>query len=87
MAGGQQTVAERVLDAVSNATDEAIVDLPPLYDSVDPEALNALTDGMENGVVWFTYAGHEVTATSDGTVRLADERRSFRGGPATLRND
>lgn len=49
-------------------------DLMPLYQSIDPDALETLfapqADGSEraDGRVTFTHAGHVVTVSSDGTV-------------------
>lgn len=47
--------------------------LPPVTDSLDPDALDALfrprPDGRRSDVhVTFTYAGHEVSVAWDGTV-------------------
>ncbi|SFS33642.1 HalOD1 output domain-containing protein [Halostagnicola kamekurae] len=53
--------------------------LPPLYDVIDPEALDALyehvrtrTVGEANGYrVTFPYEGYEVCVEFDGRIRLA----------------
>ncbi|RBI60511.1 hypothetical protein DMJ13_18385 [halophilic archaeon] len=51
-------------------------DLPPLYQSIDPDALEALfapkDDGSKRseGHVTFTHAGHHITVSSDGTVDI-----------------
>ena len=48
------------------------LDIPPLYESVDPDALDALftPDSREPvlGEVTFTHAGYEVTVAYDGEV-------------------
>ena len=50
--------------------------LPPLYDAIDPDALDALfapqPDGSPRpiGQVCFQIAGYEVTVWSDGAIRL-----------------
>ena len=55
----------------------------PLYDSIDPDALEKLVSGTErrgDGAelnVSFTYLGYRVTVTGDGevSVRQADDER------------
>lgn len=76
-----QAVVERVADAEN--VDPLALDVP-LYDAVDPDALDALfgpTDGAPRttGRVTFVYYGHTVVVASDGTVTLPDERAA----PAT----
>lgn len=69
-----------VLDAVATAEDVDPVDLPPLYDVVDPEKLDALfaplaadpATARSRGEVRFRYAGHEVVVSASGTVDLRE---------------
>lgn len=48
--------------------------LPPLYDALDPDALDALfsTPGGSPGRVTFDYAGCTVECASDGSVDVRD---------------
>lgn len=80
------TVSKQTIQKVSNKTNEDAVELPPLYDAIDPDALNRLIDGMSHGEVSFTYAGHEVVVDSDEEVRLGDQPTS-RSAPETARSD
>ncbi len=48
------------------------MELPPLYDAVDPDALNAVAAGLSEGQVKFPYAGYDVTVYGDGTVTLEE---------------
>ncbi|MFO7925412.1 MAG: HalOD1 output domain-containing protein [Halobacteriota archaeon] len=66
------TVSERVIRGVSTADDSDPVELPPLYDAIDPEALDAVVKRMSDGAVSFVYAGYEVTVESDGTIDLGE---------------
>ncbi|PCR88917.1 HalOD1 output domain-containing protein [Natrinema ejinorense] len=68
----------RVLEKVADADDVAPVALePPLYDVVDPTALDQLfeptdtDDSVRSGRVTFRYRGYDVTITSNGAVELA----------------
>ncbi|MFB1062412.1 HalOD1 output domain-containing protein [Natrinema sp. H-ect4] len=57
-----KTPTNAVIEAVAEATDSDPLDLPPLYEAVDPDALNTLFDSSEtSGQVSFPYAGFEVT--------------------------
>lgn len=49
-------------------------DIEPLYQSVDPDALNELfADRDSNGMVAFEHAGHQITARSTGDVDVRKE--------------
>lgn len=69
-------VSMRVVEAVARSRGTHFTELPSLYETVDPDALDALfskrSDGLppgENGVeVSFTYAGCEVIVGSNGEV-------------------
>lgn len=68
-----------VTELVADATDRDSVALDPLYDYVDPDALNALVassndDSAPRVRITITYAGYEVTLRRDGHVRLRGER-------------
>lgn len=77
-------ISERVVTAVATARDEDPLELPPLYDVIDPDALDQLFDhGIEGGRsgpgrVIFILAGCEVIVHSDGEVEVTapDERAS-----------
>lgn len=72
-----ETVTEAVVAAVAAVTDRDPTALPPLYGTVDPEALDALVgpaddDQSTAGVqVGFEYAGTDVTAASSGRIFVA----------------
>ena len=72
MARKRTPVSERIVRRVASATGCDVAEVPLLYDSVDPDALDVLVSEMSDGTVSFSYAGHEVTVDSDGTVRLED---------------
>ncbi|MFC6614693.1 HalOD1 output domain-containing protein [Halopenitus salinus] len=67
-----RSVSERVIRRVAETTDRDVLDLPVLYDAVDPDALNAVVESMSDGEVAFQYAGHEVTVDGDGRIELED---------------
>lgn len=55
---------------VAAYTNREIVDLPPLYYSIDPDALDAVVNSMEGGHITFDYAGHMVTVNASGEVSI-----------------
>lgn len=64
-----------VLDAVATEKGVDSTALPPLADSIDPEALDALLDSMDDADradahVQFGYYGHTVQITPDHTVTV-----------------
>lgn len=67
---GERTVSEQVVETVANRTGADALELPPLYDAVDPEALDRVLERAANGEVSFRYAGQHVTVSADRTVSL-----------------
>jgi len=61
-------VSRRVIDSVAALSDTDPLELPPLCDEVDPDALDALCRQMSEGQVSFRYAGYSVTVDGDGFV-------------------
>lgn len=67
-----------LVEAFCDATDARPTDLPPLYETIDPDAIDATLDSLAGdshaGSVEFTYAGYRVTLTADGegTIRERD---------------
>lgn len=64
--------SERVVQTVAVASNTAPLDLPPLYQFVDPDALDDLINELNSGDVRLQYAGHVVTVYSDGTIDVSD---------------
>lgn len=46
----------------------------PLHDWIDPDALDALVESMEDGHVSFSMAGHRVRVRADGRISVDDVR-------------
>ena len=73
----QESTTQAVVRVVRSESDSDDRTLPPLYSTIDPEALNQLfahsgTQAEESrqptGVVEFPYAGYHVRVQSDGTI-------------------
>jgi hypothetical protein len=75
-AASSQSLSTRVLTAVADAKACTPVDLEPLYNAINPEALDALFAPQANGTtradgsVSFQYSGYQVTVSSEGDVSL-----------------
>jgi hypothetical protein len=59
-----------VIEAVAAVSDRDATDLPPLYESIDPDALNMLFDPVDDHsdrplAVSFTYFGYRVRVDRD----------------------
>jgi len=69
------SLTERIVEASADVAGSDSLDLPPLYDAVDPDALEALydRDGTDGPEVKFTYAGCGVTVHGDGSVSVTPE--------------
>lgn len=65
------SVSTLVVNTVSDATEMSVAELPPLYDAIDPDALDALFFSRDtDGYVEFQYAGHTVTVSADRTMEV-----------------
>ncbi|ELY36495.1 HalOD1 output domain-containing protein [Natronorubrum tibetense] len=74
------SVTETIVDAVSEAEDCDPLTLPPLWNVIDPEALDALFEPTRGGQpragrVSFAYVGYEITVdvTTETTVTVSIE--------------
>lgn len=65
-----QTPSIAAVHAVATYTDTAPTDLPPLQNTLDTEALDALFAGDHAGKLTFTYAGCDVTIYDGTTVAV-----------------
>lgn len=71
-----------IVEAIADEEEIDVVELPPLHDVIDLEALEALFsptvkgDSRGKGCVTFLYYGHTVTVYSDGCVRLDEQEKS-----------
>lgn len=89
-----EPLSRGVVEAVAEAADVAPMPgaadddaaLEPLYDAVDPEALDAVFRPLRSdaapagGRITFSYAGCEVTAASDGRITVRPDGPSV-GAP------
>lgn len=64
-----------VVTAIAEQTGTDVLDLPPLNDSIDTDALTALLESGSAPEVEFPYDGYTVTVDGDGRVRVADGDR------------
>lgn len=63
-------IHEQVIRAVANANGVGPTDLEPLYETIDPEALDELFKPGIEGTISFTYEGHDVTICGDGDATV-----------------
>lgn len=70
----QLSPSEAVVHRVAKHKRVDPLELTPLYDAIDPDALDLLVrssdgDGSEL-TIEFTYAGHDVTVTGGGAIQV-----------------
>ena len=74
---GAKTPVEAIIDAVAEATTVEPLELPPLYESIDPDALNTLFQQHEGAVdseavLSFRIHHWNVFVRADGRIRVCD---------------
>ena len=70
------TASEAVVATVADRSGTDPIALPPLYDSIDPDALDAIFGDDRPGRVTFSYAGYEVTVCGRDQVTVICEESS-----------
>lgn len=66
-----ETASQQVVEALARADNiDPLAMTTPLYDVIDPDALNAVLDTDSPVEVTFEYDGHTVTVESDGRVTV-----------------
>ncbi|SFP27790.1 MULTISPECIES: HalOD1 output domain-containing protein [Halolamina] len=78
MEGDPESVVDRVVKSVATTTETDPLELPPLYDAIDPDALAGVVDGMNRGHVVFAYAGCTVTVTDEGSITVDPDGVGYR---------
>ncbi|WP_435177137.1 HalOD1 output domain-containing protein [Halorussus sp. AFM4] len=88
------SVTQDVVTAVADATDRDPQALPPLYDAVDPDALEALVNrpphvgrGSTGVEVAFEFADCVVTVSSTGDVDVSATPAADAAAPRLTAND
>jgi len=74
-ADARSTIAEKIITEIARREDVSPLDLTPLHDSIDPDALDRLFDptvesGRMVGAVSFQYCGYDVIVHADGYVEI-----------------
>lgn len=70
---GPMMPSTAIIKTVAARADVSPQALPPLYESVDPDALDRLfVSSGDKTTVSIDYAGYEVVVTGDGRVQVTD---------------
>lgn len=68
-----ESTVHGIVSNVAEQTGTDVLDLSPLNDSVDTDALTALLRSEATSKVEFSYEGHTVVVDGDGRVQVTDE--------------
>ena len=64
----EMSISEQVITTVANATNRDPLELPALFHTIDPDALDTLIETMRMGEFIFEFAGASVTIHRSGAV-------------------
>ncbi|MFB1064117.1 HalOD1 output domain-containing protein [Natrinema sp. H-ect4] len=86
---GRSSPSEDVVTAVATVFDESPIELtPPLYEAVDPEALDSLVDsGPTELRIRFRYRGCNVSVDGNGRVEVSPLGEGSPSHEHTLRDE
>jgi hypothetical protein len=62
---------ERVIERIATHSNTDPMELSPLYEVLDPDALDELIMSMSDGELSFTYEGYPVSIDCDGEIDVA----------------
>lgn len=62
--------SKTIVRAVADVDDVDPTELPPLYEAIDPDALDAVFRGRSDGSVTFDYSGYTVTVRENAEVTV-----------------
>lgn len=83
-----RTLSEAVVERVAAAEGADPLELDPLYEAIDPDALERLfsPEGgpRPDGRIAFNYCGHTVVVDSDRSVSLSDDPPEVAAADAVL---
>ena len=71
-----ERASDTIVTAIATLRDEDAAALEPLYEAVDPDALNTLVEHARRvedagtHELWFTYEGFDVGVRTDGEIRI-----------------
>lgn len=71
---GDTPLSLAVIDCISKADGGGPDTRPPLYEVVDPEALNNLFREQNTGEVTFTYLNYKITVNGDAVITRRTEQ-------------
>ena len=80
-------MTDTVIDAVADANGVDPTELEPLYDTIDPEALDALFKPGVDGMITFTYEGHDVVVRGDANPEVDGTRVAVHPVPSVTSTD
>jgi len=68
----EQTIVSNIVETVSNLAEQEVEELPPLYDSIDPEAVERLFRQSETQQLKliFQYCGYTIWVNATGTIAV-----------------
>ena len=76
----QVPASEAVVERIAKCEGVEPTELPPLYETVDPDALNSLVSHARGGKATlrlrFRYFSYEVTVTEEGVIHLDEVETS-----------
>jgi hypothetical protein len=87
MAGTEHSVCGRIVESVAEPADAEPLELPGLYQAVNPDALDAFVRGTADGVVEFRYTWYAVTVDSSGEIDVEEPVDGGSGAESAVGDD
>jgi Halobacterial output domain 1 len=71
---GNESITQDIVREVATRTDVQPTELPPLYDFIDPDALDTVVRSTDSDLeLSFRFAGYRVTVEGDESIRVRQD--------------
>lgn len=72
-----ESIPRIIIQRIAAITEQESTELPPLYETIDPDALDVLLNSIDENdasfSIEFTYAGQHVSINTDGAVSCCQD--------------
>lgn len=65
-----RSLSTAVVETVASVSNSQVEDLPPLYDTIDPDVLDRAFERSNECLIAFPYNGYTVGVTGDRTIAV-----------------
>lgn len=70
--------SELIIETVANLSGIDPLELPPIFETIDPDSLDTLIREMDEGEISFDYADYTISVNSQKVIELEERSKPHR---------